>query len=449
MMDGRPHSEDARKLIHILFGGCAFLLRYLAWHEAALIAIGALAFNIAIMPRVGSVIYRPADRTRPYAHGIVLYPVAVLGLILCFPYRLDIAAAAWGILAFGDGMASVVGRRWGRRRIPWNRDKSIEGSAALFLFGGAAGAFLAWWCRPAVIPPPFLWFSLAVPFIAALVAAFAETIPVRLDDNILVPGSAAGVLWVFSLMSEDLIRSFGAHSGTKILIAAAVNGIAAWIGCGLRTVTKTGAIAGAAIGTAIAAAAGWNGWTLLLLTFLAAAISSRMGVHRKTLLGIAEERGGRRGAGNALANTGLAAVAAIMAALTNSTESAMIAFAAALTASGSDTIASEIGKAWGHRTYLITNLRPVRPGTSGAISLEGSAAGLLGAFALAGSAVALDVIPAWTLGPVVAGATLGAFVESMLGATLEARGILNNDLLNFFNTAIAAAAALTIAGLVG
>ena len=445
-MDGRQHSEDARKLIHILFGGCAFLLRYLAWHEAALVAIGALAFNLAIMPRVGAAIYRPADRTRRYLHGIVLYPVAVLGLILLFPYRLDIAAAAWGILALGDGMASVVGRRWGRRRIPWNRDKSIAGSVALFLCGGAAGAFLAWWCRPAVIPPPFLWFSLGVPFVAALVAAFAETIPVRLDDNILVPGSAAAVLWVFSLMSEDLIRSFVMDAGMQVLIAAAVNGTAAWIGFRLRTVTIAGAVAGAVIGTTIAAATSWNGWMLLLMTFLVASISSRLGVHRKTLLGIAEERGGQRAAGNAVANTGLAAVAALMAVLTNSRDAAMVAFAAALAAAGSDTIASEIGKAWGHRTYLITNLQAVRPGTSGAISLEGTAAGFVGALLLGAAAVALSVIPSPALFPVVAGATLGAFVESFLGATLEARGILNNDLLNFINTAVAATTAVLLMG---
>jgi uncharacterized protein (TIGR00297 family) len=448
-MDGRPHSEDARKLIHIVFGGCAFLLRYLEWHEAALVAIGALAFNVAVMPRVGSAIYRPSDRTRRFSHGIVLYPVAVLGLILMFPYRLDIAAAAWGILAFGDGMASVVGRRWGHRRIPWNRDKSVAGSAALFLCGGAAGAFLAWWCRPAVIPPPFLWFSVGVPFFAALVAAFAETIPVRLDDNILVPGSAAAVLWVFSLMSEDLIRSFAIDAGPRILIAAAINGIAAWIGFRLRTVTRAGAITGLVIGTAIAATAGWNAWTLLLLTLVVASISSRMGVRRKTLLGIAEEGGGQRGAGNALANTGLAAIAAVMAVLTTTGDSPMIAFAAALAAGGSDTIASEIGKAWGHRTYLITSLQHVRPGTSGAISLEGTAAGFMGAVLLAAAAVALGVIPAWAVIPVVAGATLGAFVESVLGATLEARGVLNNDLLNFINTAVAAAVAVTLAGAAG
>ena len=447
-MEGRPHSEDARQFLHIIFGGCAFFLRYLQWHEAALVAIAALAFNIAILPKVGKPLYRPAESARRYAHGIVFYPVAVLALILLFPHRLDIAAASWGILAAGDGMATIAGRRLGGRRIPWNRDKSVVGSLALFLCGGAAGALLAWWCRPTAIPPPFWWFSLGAPFAAALLAAFVETIPVRLDDNLSVSGSAAAVLWAASLVSEDLARSAIHGLWPQLLAAAAVNGLVAWIGLRAKTVTRAGAIAGAVIGTAVAGAAGWTGWTLLLLTFLSAAMSSRMGVQRKTLLGIAEDREGQRGPGNALANTGLAAAAAVMAVLTPSADQALLAFAAALAAGGSDTIASEIGKAWGKRTYLVTSMRLVRPGTSGAISLEGTAAGLAGALLLAGAAVLLQVIPSSALLPVVAGATIGAFAESFLGATLEPRGILNNDLLNFLNTAVAAAAALAIAGAV-
>jgi uncharacterized membrane protein len=44
-----------------------------------------------------------------------------------------------------------------------------------------------------------------------------------------------------------------------------------------------------------------------------------------------------------------------------------------------------------------------------------------------------------------AGATVGSFVESLLGATLEGPGIVNNDLLNFLNTAVAAVVALALA----
>jgi uncharacterized protein (TIGR00297 family) len=441
-MDGRPHSEDARKLVHIGFGACALLLRYIAWWEAALIASIAIAFNLLVMPRVGRRIYRPTDHTRRFTSGVVLYPLAVLLLVLVFADRLDIAAAAWGILAVGDGMSSVIGKRFGRTRIPWNREKSIAGSAALFLLGGAAGAALAWWCRPQVVPPAYMWFSLGAPFVAALVAAFVETIPVRLDDNLSVPGSAAAVLWALSLVSVDQVSAFATAAAGAIIPVTAVNVAASWVGYKAATVTRAGATAGAAIGIAIGLAAGWKGWALLVATFLAAAISSRLGVHRKTLLGIAEERGGRRGAGNAIANTGLAACAALVASLTYAHDDALVAMAAALAAAGSDTIASEIGKAWGDRTWLVPTLRAVKPGTSGAISIEGTAAGIAGAALLGGLAVLLGIVPAVALLPIVIGATVGSFAESLLGATLEAPGILNNDLLNFINTAIAAYAAI-------
>ena len=65
--------------------------------------------------------------------------------------------------------------------------------------------------------------------------------------------------------------------------------------------------------------------------------------------------------------------------------------------------------------------RRVAPGTPGAMSVEGTAAGLIGAFALGGLGVAFGLIPPGALLAVVAGATIGAFVESALAATLEPR----------------------------
>jgi uncharacterized protein (TIGR00297 family) len=122
----------------------------------------------------------------------------------------------------------------------------------------------------------------------------------------------------------------------------------------------------------------------------------------------------------------------------------LVALVAALTAGGSDTVASEIGKAWGRATFLVTNLGRVKPGTPGAMSLEGTGAGVVAALALAAFGVWLGLMPATAIVVVVVAATLGALVESALGATLEAPGILNNDLLNFINTAVAAAIAVAV-----
>src|SRR5262249_32973035 len=140
--------------------------------------------------------------------------------------------------------------------------------------------------------------------------------------------------------------------------ALAVNAVVSWLGYRARTVTTAGMIGGALVGVVIFACVGGAGWLVLFATFLVAAVASRIGLQRKVLLGIAEERGGRRGAGNAFANCGVAVVAAIAAVSTPYRSEALVAFVAALTAGGSDTVASEVGKAWGRATFLLTTLRP-------------------------------------------------------------------------------------------
>jgi uncharacterized membrane protein len=79
--------------------------------------------------------------------------------------------------------------------------------------------------------------------------------------------------------------------------------------------------------------------------------------------------------------------------------------------------------------------------------LEGTAAGIVCALALAALALAFGLIRGHGVWWVVVGATVGSFVESGLGATLEGPGILNNDLLNFINTTVSALAALACAGM--
>jgi uncharacterized protein (TIGR00297 family) len=452
------HSEPARQILHIAMGGFALLLRWLWWWQALALASAALAFNLIVLPRIARSLYRPGDRDR-VAHGIVFYPLSVFLLILFFARRPDIAAAAWGILAAGDGVATLAGRAAGGRRWPWNREKTVAGSIAFAIAGACAGVGLAWWCRPAVASPPSIAFVVAAPVAAAAIAALVETIPIRLDDNLSVAAAAGAVLWIGALVSAryepaldagsgivDSYQSYAEVSFSLISIGTAVaaNLAVAAAGYAARSVNLAGAVCGALIGIAIFSALGWQGWTLLLATFIAATIATRTGRTRKQLLGIAEERGGRRGAGNAIANTGVAAIAAMLAGLDVHPSAARLAFVAALVAGGSDTIASEIGKAFGGRTYSITKFSRVPPGTSGAMSLEGTAAGLAGAIGLAAVATALGLLALSWLALVVVCATIGSLVESCLGATLEGPGILDNDMLNFINTAVAALAAVAL-----
>ncbi|HJR61025.1 MAG TPA: DUF92 domain-containing protein [Vicinamibacterales bacterium] len=438
-------SEDTRQGVHIAMGGFALALPLIPWWQATILASLAVAFNLfALQKLLGLQLFRPGERLRRLSSGIVLYPLSVVGLLLIFPNRLDIVAAAWGILAAGDGMATIVGRRFPIAAIPWNPRKSLGGSVALAVFGGAAGAALSWWCRDTVVPPAYLWYLLGAPIAAAIVAAAVETIPIALDDNVSVTASAAAVLWTLSLVSNDLVTAAMQERLWTIPLAVSANVIVAAAGYRAGSVTVSGTVGGVILGSVILVFAGIRGWTLLLLCFACAVATSRMGLARKRALGIEEERGGRRGAGNAMANTGLAAIAAAASVLTYAHGAGRLAFVAALVAGASDTVASEIGKAWGRRTFLVSSAKPVAPGTPGAMSAEGTAAGAAAAALLALAGAALGLIPLTLVAVVVVAATAGALVESALSATLEHRGVVNNDVLNFLNTAVAVFVAIKL-----
>jgi uncharacterized protein (TIGR00297 family) len=440
-------SETRRQFVHMAMGLFALLLRVLTWPQAAACALAAFLFNLVVLPRLGGPsLYRPVDAARGFPLGILIYPLSVLLLILSFPRRPDIVAAAWACLAYGDGMATLVGRLVKSPRLPWNAQKTLAGTASFVLAGGVVGILLVWWTRPAVSPMPPWQFVVFAPLAAALGAGLVESMPVSLDDNLSVPIVAAAILWGVTLVTSEAWHAAVPTLAWMVPLAVAFNGVVATLGWKAGTVSVAGAIGGAIIGVAILACAGFSGWVMLFASFFAAAVSSKMGLKRKSVLGIAEERGGRRGPGNAIANCGLAAAVAILAALSSYREAALLALVAALTAGASDTVASEIGKAWGRRTFLLTRLTPVRPGTPGAVSLEGTAAGLVAALALAALGLALGLIHGNAIWYVVVGATVGAFVEGGLAATLEGPGILNNDMLNFINTAVAAIVALACAG---
>lgn len=432
--------ETQRQLLHVAVGLFALLLRWLTWPQAAALAAGAVFFNLIVLPRLSRGVFRTGDIAQPWSSGIVLYPVAVLGLVLLFRERLDLTAAAWGILAAGDGVATLAGRSIPSPRLPWNRDKSLAGLVAFLLVAPAAAVGLLAWTSGSGIDTMLVVAGV----VAAVAAAFVETLPIRLNDNLSVPATAAFVLLSSTLFDPQVAQSRSSGLAVEAAAALLANGALARGGLWAGTVTATGALAGLVIGTVIVIGGGWGAWGVLLATFAAASVCTRIGRARKTAAGIAEARGGRRGPGNAIANTGLAAWACVLSIGMADPELALLACVAALATAGSDTVASEIGKAFGRTTVQVTNLRRVRPGTTGAVSLEGTAAGVMSAAGLAALGAWWGVV-VWAAVPVITvAATVASLVEGVLGATLEARGILNNDTLNFVNSAIGAGLAILI-----
>ena len=117
---------------------------------------------------------------------------------------------------------------------------------------------------------------------------------------------------------------------------------------------------------------------------------------------------------------------------------------AALAEATADTLASELGEVLGGPPFMITTLRRVAPASDGAISLAGTVAGISGAVLVvlvAAPALGLSMSNAVRAG---LGAIGGLFFDSLLGATAERRGWLNNDAVNFLSTFAASIIAIAI-----
>lgn len=441
MTAGRT-GEVGRQLLHVGVGALAFLLRWLDWREAAAMAIAAIAFNRLLLPSLSRTVFRPADLARPWTTGIVLYPTAVLALILIFRDQLGLAAAGWVILAAGDGIATLAGTTVRSPRWPWNADKTVAGTIGFIVAASAASAVAICWVSGRQLDAEIAMWALT----ASVAAGFAETIPIRLDDNVTVAAAAALVLGTLAAVDLTALVAHVSGMGTTAWLMAGANTLVAVLGFIAGTVTVGGALAGLAIGTAIALGGGWGAWGVLLVMFVTISATTRLRRAHKSAAGIAEDRGGRRGAPNAVANTGLAAWLCLLAAGSVDPTWWLVAAIAALITAGSDTVASEVGKAFGRTTWLVTSLRRVAPGTTGAVSLEGTAAGVASAFGLSALAAAWQVLP-WAVVPIITLAATGAsLMEGAIGATAERSGILNNDMVNFLNAAIGAGLALGLWG---
>lgn len=245
------------------------------------------------------------------------------------------------------------------------------------------------------------------------------------------------------------------------LIAVGLNTVL--LGIGLiapkKLLTPAGLVHGWLLGVLLWGCLGWQGYLVVFFYFLVGSAVTRIGMAQKEAEGIAEKRSGARGPenvwGSALTGTLCALGTLIVPALYSPVVSPnlggityllLLGFVASFSTKLSDTCASEVGKAYGKRTFLITTLQPVPRGTEGAVSLEGTLAGIVGSAAMS--------LVGWLVGLIdltgvifcVIAAFIATNIESLIGATLQAKvSWLTNEVVNILNTLIGAIAAVLIA----
>jgi uncharacterized protein (TIGR00297 family) len=441
--------EAARRAVHVGCVGFALLLRWLSGPQAALLATAAFLFNWQVLPRIGGRgMWRPGDVARGYSFGILAYPLAVLGLVLAFHDRLWFAAAGWGILAVGDGMAALLGQALGGPRLPWNPRKGWVGFLSFVGFGAPAAAFLwAFVARLPLEPAAAHWpRTLGMALALALLCAIVESLPVGLDDNVTVPLAVALGLPLLAAAQPALLFS------DPGLLRRAASGLALNAAIALpaflvRSVDASGALAAVVVGTAITIGLGLPGLAVMVAFFVVGTAATKLGYARKASRGIAQAKGGARDWRHSSAKGVVPALLALLAGMAPSPlrELLAIAYAAAVATAAADTCSSEIGKAYGRRTFLITSLRPAPPGTEGAISLEGTLGGFAGAL-VTGAVGAATGFLGWPEALLVAVAGLvGCLAESLLGIVSSRRGWMDDHLLNVANTVMGALVAVALA----
>lgn len=449
---------STRKIVHMAMLIFAFLLPFLTWIQAAGCAVLALLFNLFLLPRLQVDLSKQPgaagrDLTRsagsdteflPYPAGtwtgIILYPTSVLLLILLYRHHLHVAAAAWAIMALGDGTASVVGEGLRGPALPWNAEKRWSGSAGFVVAGTAGACALTRWVNPSLPVDKVLIVSAA----AALVGALVETVPIRLDDNLSVPLVSGAFLFCAYLVERSALDSNLPFLGRRILLAVTINAAFALVALGLKTISRSGAVAGFVLGVAVYLGYGYKSFLLLLSFFVLGSIATRLGYATKAARGIAERRRGARSWREALANTLAGASFAVLVIATHQEAAFLVALVAAFGEAAGDTVSSEIGQWLSQHAYLITTFKRVPAGENGGVSLGGSLAGLLASGLVVGLGYGLGLCGKGGVAIAFSAAVAGNLLDSLLGATLERRGLVTNGIVNFAGTSFAGGFALAL-----
>jgi phytol kinase len=188
----------SRKIIHMgtgpifvaswLFFPDEPLARYLAAFVPLAITIQFALVGLGIMkdPAAVDAMSRTGDR-REILRGPLFYGIVFVILTLVYWRENAIGIAALMLLCGGDGLADIIGKRFGSVRLPWSRKKSLAGSVAMFAAGwifaiGIIGLYISTGAFNGS-----LMLYLPALTIIALSGAVVESFPYNDIDNLTVP----------------------------------------------------------------------------------------------------------------------------------------------------------------------------------------------------------------------------------------------------------------------
>ena len=281
-------------------------------------------------------------------------------------------------------------------------------------------------------------------------------------------------------MSKRLFVGHGKlrHLSLRLIPGLLFSSVIGLVAYRRQSLDKSGVLGAIICGTGIVGMGGWSWGLSLVYFFVSSSLLSSFRAREKAIAASDKfSKGSRRDLSQAMANGGLATFFALCYGFSRSPGTrrrATTGFISALATATADTWATELGTLSSKSPRLITNGRPVAPGTSGGVTLLGMAASALGAYSLgfffwAGEGFRKSL----ALTPLLAlfSGMVGSCFDSVLGATIQAmytcpvckteteqqihhcgsrtefqRGIawMNNDVVNFMATATGSAVAIAL-----
>ncbi len=454
-----PASEWKRKAVHIGSFGAAFLLPYLTPKQAAGMAIGALLFNMFVLPRLMPSIIRREGNTG-YLE-ILMYPAAVLLIILpATPKRYTEGYASlgqslgwwttpfliWGVLALIDGVLGISYRMFSSgTKLQWNERKTLKGAAVGTVMTAIVLAALFRLVDvlllrryPDLHPETsrsLNWFLISIFMIVfSALLVLAESLWFGICDNLVIPVAL-------------LMVSAGANQFSPLQIFVPIAfGLATYFA---KKATLGGAGLGMLFAISLMCVDRWF-FAFVFGFFLLGTLATRFKSERKSEAGLAETRGGQRGAAEVFGAISVSAALAGLAVFSQLGESPateppdakfllrFLVVVSPLIAKTMDTVSSEMGKAIGGTTISLRTFKIVPPGTDGGVSFAGTLWGLAAAALLAALILPLHWGGAKEVGILVAIAVLANLFESYWTAWAGPRGVDDGPHTNFMMTLFAA-----------
>lgn len=355
----------------------------------------------------------------------VLFLIDLLSMQLEYSFPNYIIIQSLGISTIGLMVATTI-RENGNIHTSHH---SLPSSICLLLAGGITAAVAGGWS--------IYWngetgyeIMLFAAIIGAITAALFESIPSEFDKTLSMTLGSAMAMWV--------LVSFGFSVPPTQLLFAFIFSLALGYLAYRTKIADISAVMSATLMGVLIIVFSNIFWFILLLTFfILGGMFTRYRYDYKLSKGLAQEKGGVRSYENVFSNSTAALALAIAYGIyPQHAELISYAFLGTVATATADTLASEIGTTAKQTPRMITNLKPTKTGTDGAITFLGEMAAIGGACVIAilatvfGMTGNIDYAVIFTC----AGGFVGTNIDSLLGATLQKREYLSNSGVNFYAT---------------